>query len=144
MPPTLGGHNTRPHVSMRGTMHCTNRCSTDFPATTIATAHTGYFEQTDTCDSMDSWMSRRPVTLPAWNGNEPIQREMRRAFTAQSKIGWDQFLRGRIAKAWQKPIKRTTVPTSTARRILHTGTVDAKANICPMDILPYHVAPAMQ
>jgi hypothetical protein len=57
------------------------------------------------CDSMDSWMARRPVTLPAWNVREPIQREMRRAFTAQSKIGWDQFLRGRVAKAWQRPIQ---------------------------------------
>jgi hypothetical protein len=42
---------------------------------------------------------------PAWNGpEEPIQRQIRSAFKAQAKIGWDQFFRGRIAKAWRKPI----------------------------------------
>jgi hypothetical protein len=56
------------------------------------------------CDSMDSWLAHRPVTFPAWHGTEPIQRELCHAFTAQSKIGWDQFHHGCIAKAWQKPI----------------------------------------
>jgi hypothetical protein len=41
----------------------------------------------------------------AWNGPvEPIQQQIRSAFKAQAKIGWDQFLRGRIAKAWRIPI----------------------------------------
>ena len=57
------------------------------------------------CDSMDSWLARRPVTLPVWNGpNEPIHGALRRAFRAQAKIGWDQFFRGRIAKDWKRPI----------------------------------------
>jgi hypothetical protein len=57
------------------------------------------------CDSVDSWLARRPVTLPIWNGpNEPIHGALRRAFRAQEKIGWDQFLRGRIAKDWKRPI----------------------------------------
>jgi hypothetical protein len=41
---------------------------------------------------MDSWLARRPVIPPAWNGpEEPIQRQIRSAFKAQAKIGWDQF-----------------------------------------------------
>jgi hypothetical protein len=57
------------------------------------------------CKSMDSWLARRPVLPPEWNGpEEPIQRQIRSAFKAQAKIGWDQFFRGRIAKEWSKPI----------------------------------------
>ena len=57
------------------------------------------------CDSMTSWYERRPVLPPAWNGTEdPFQRLLRAAFKAQTKIGWDQFFRGRIAKAWKRPI----------------------------------------
>jgi hypothetical protein len=56
---------------------------------------------------MDKWLERRPVTEPAWNGPlDPIQRQIRSAFRAQAKIGWDQFFRGRIAKAWRIPIGR--------------------------------------
>jgi len=56
---------------------------------------------------MDKWIARRPVLPPAWNGPEDeIQAEIRLAFTAQSRIGWDQFFRGRIAKDWQIPITR--------------------------------------
>jgi hypothetical protein len=55
---------------------------------------------------MDSWLARRPVIEPVWNGPvEPIQRQIRSAFRAQAMIGWDQFFRGCIAKAaWRKPI----------------------------------------
>jgi hypothetical protein len=57
------------------------------------------------CTSMDSWLSRRPVQLPTWHGpQEPIHAQLRLAFRAQAKIGWDQFFRGRIAKAWHRPI----------------------------------------
>ena len=57
------------------------------------------------CKSMDNWIARRPVLPPAWNGpDDPIQAQIRIAFTAQARIGWDQFFRGRIAKAWQTPI----------------------------------------
>jgi hypothetical protein len=57
------------------------------------------------CNSMDSWLARRPVLLPAWNGpEEPIQQQIRSAFKTQAKIGWDQFFHGRIAKAWRIPI----------------------------------------
>jgi hypothetical protein len=58
------------------------------------------------CNSMDSWwLTRRPIVIPARNSpEEPIQKQIRQAFTAQSAIGWDQFFRGRIAKAWRIPI----------------------------------------
>jgi hypothetical protein len=57
------------------------------------------------CNSMDSWLARRPVLPPAWNGpEEPIQQQLRSAFKAQAKIGWDRFFHGRIAKAWRIPI----------------------------------------
>jgi hypothetical protein len=57
------------------------------------------------CDSMDSWLARRPVTLPVWTGrNEPIHGALRRAFCAQEKIRWDQFFHGRNAKDWKQPI----------------------------------------
>jgi hypothetical protein len=42
--------------------------------------------------------------MPSWNGpEEDIQKQIRRAFTAQCAIGWDQFFHGRIAKAWGLP-----------------------------------------
>jgi hypothetical protein len=54
---------------------------------------------------MDSWLERRPVLAPIWNGpNISIKRQLRHAFHAQSRIGWDQFFRGRIAKEWRVPI----------------------------------------
>lgn len=57
------------------------------------------------CDSMDSWLARRPVLPPTWpRQSDTIQRQLRLAFEAQSRIGWDQFFRGRIAKAWMIPI----------------------------------------
>jgi len=57
------------------------------------------------CKSMDDWLARRPVLPPEWQGpEEPIQRQIRSAFKAQAMIGWDQFFRGRIAKAWRTPI----------------------------------------
>jgi hypothetical protein len=57
------------------------------------------------CNSMNSWLSRRPVQLHTWHGpQEPIHAQLRRAFRAQAQIRWDQFFRGRIAKAWQRPI----------------------------------------
>jgi hypothetical protein len=57
-------------------------------------------------NSMDSWLARRPVIAPAWNGpEEHIKQQIRSAFRAQAKIGWDQFFRGHIAKkAWRIPI----------------------------------------
>ena len=59
------------------------------------------------CESMDKWIARRPVLPPAWNGPEnKIQAEIRLAFNAQSRIGWDQFFRGWIAKDWQISIAR--------------------------------------
>jgi hypothetical protein len=57
------------------------------------------------CNSMDSWLARRPVIAPAWIGpEEPIQQQICSAFlrAQASKIVWDQFFHGRIAKAWLK------------------------------------------
>jgi hypothetical protein len=57
------------------------------------------------CNSMDSWLARQPVVEPAWNDpEEPIQKQIRSAFKTQAKIGWNQFFRGCIAKAWRIPI----------------------------------------
>jgi len=69
--------------------------------------HTPNILTTVICESMDKWIARRPVLPPAWNGPEDeIKAEIRLAFNAQSRIGWDQFFRGRIAKDWQIPIAR--------------------------------------
>jgi hypothetical protein len=58
------------------------------------------------CDSMTNWISRRRIAPPTWTAPfEPIHRLLTRAFHAQTKIGWDQFFRGRIALAWQKVIE---------------------------------------
>jgi hypothetical protein len=54
--------------------------------------------------SMDSWLAQQPVIPPSWNGapRNLSKRQIRSAFKAQqAKIGWDQFFRGRIAKAWR-------------------------------------------
>jgi hypothetical protein len=54
---------------------------------------------------MDSWLARRPVLPPIWpRQSDTIQRQLLLAFDAQSRIGWDQFFRGRIATAWMIPI----------------------------------------
>jgi hypothetical protein len=58
---------------------------------------------TPICNSIDKRLECWPVIEPAWNGPlvvEPIQWQTRSAFRAQAKIGWDQFFRGRIVKAW--------------------------------------------
>jgi hypothetical protein len=53
---------------------------------------------------MDSWLDQRPAVAPPWTcQEEPIQRKLHSAFHAQGQIGWDQFFRGRIAKAWILP-----------------------------------------
>jgi hypothetical protein len=57
------------------------------------------------CNSMQCWISRVRIPSPTWHEPlEPIQRLISDAFAAQNKIGWDQFLRGRIALAWQPAI----------------------------------------
>ena len=58
------------------------------------------------CDSMDHWLASRRIVPPGWsNSDEPIKRQLDNAFHAQHAIGWDQFFRGRIAKAWSIPIQ---------------------------------------
>lgn len=58
------------------------------------------------CDSMQNWITRRRIAPPIWTTpNEPILRLITRAFHAQTKIGWDQFFRGRIALAWKSAIE---------------------------------------
>jgi hypothetical protein len=77
---------------------------------------------------------------PAWNGpEEPIQRQIRSAFKAQATIGWDQFFRGRIAKAWSKPI-------GTYYRIRQPGEsftpdqwLDANSHQGTLDVLNRHM-----
>jgi hypothetical protein len=80
------------------------------------------------CNSMDSWLARRPVLPPEWNGpEEPIQRQTRSAFKAQTKIGWDQFFRGRIAKGMAHT-NWHLLQDQTAWGIIHTGSVDANSH----------------
>ena len=58
------------------------------------------------CDSMTSWLDRTRISPPTWiPPEEPIQTQLRNAFKSQSKIGWDQFFRGRITKDWQHAIQ---------------------------------------
>jgi hypothetical protein len=46
-----------------------------------------------------------PYFPPNWPlPQEPIHRHLTKAFAAQTKIGWDQFFRGRIAMAWKSAI----------------------------------------
>jgi hypothetical protein len=71
----------------------------------LSTLHTPDIMTNLICTSMDHWLSRRPVLPPVWHGPpDLIQRQLRCAFHAQNRIGWDQFFRGRIAKAWRIPI----------------------------------------
>ena len=93
------------------TCSCTARCAARTTARAIFQQKLSRLYTPDImnkliCDSMDSWLARRPVLPPVWDGPyEPIKGQLRRAFYAQSRIGWDQFFRGRIAKAWQIPIE---------------------------------------
>ena len=58
------------------------------------------------CNSMTSWLHRTRIIPPTWiQPEEPIMADLQRAFNSQWKIGWDQFLRGRIAKDWKRAIK---------------------------------------
>jgi hypothetical protein len=51
------------------------------------------------CDSMDSWLARRPVTLTVWTGpNEPIHGALCRAFRTQAKIGRINSFVGELQK----------------------------------------------
>jgi hypothetical protein len=57
------------------------------------------------CDCMRRWVSRHPITRPTWpSPSEPIHRLLTKAYYAQSRIGWDQFFRGRVALPWKEVI----------------------------------------
>jgi hypothetical protein len=68
-----------------------------------------------------------------------MKRELDRAFKAQRNIGWDQFLRDRIAKAWSIPIR-----TYYCERLLHTGSMDAKNNYSSLAIFYHAIKTAKQ
>jgi hypothetical protein len=56
-------------------------------------------------DCIQRWILRHPITQPVWTPPlEPIHHFMSHAYAAQSKIGWDQFLCGRIATQWNDVI----------------------------------------
>jgi hypothetical protein len=58
------------------------------------------------CDCIQQWISRHPIIQPVWTPPlEPIHHSMSRAYAAQSKIGWDQFLCGHIATQWKDVIQ---------------------------------------
>jgi hypothetical protein len=58
------------------------------------------------CDSMHSWVHRTRITPPTWpTPTEPIMDSITTAFNSQRRIGWDQFFRGRISRAWKDAIR---------------------------------------
>jgi hypothetical protein len=68
--------------------------------------HTPDIMATLLCNCMEHWIARRRIAPPEWIApTEPILRLLTRAFHAQTKIGWDQFFRGRIALAWKSAIQ---------------------------------------
>jgi len=57
------------------------------------------------CDCINKWLHGRPISTPGWHRDpERIKRQLHRACLTQQKIGWDQFLRGRISKDWTHAI----------------------------------------
>jgi hypothetical protein len=67
--------------------------------------HTPDVMATLICNSMDSWLNRTRVAPPTWEPPlEPIHHNLTRAFESQRRIGWDQFLRGRITLEWRQAI----------------------------------------
>jgi hypothetical protein len=57
------------------------------------------------CECMQRWVSRHPITRPTWPlPLEPIHRLLTKAYVAQTRIGWDQFFRGRVALPWKDAI----------------------------------------
>jgi hypothetical protein len=68
--------------------------------------HTPDIMATLICNSMTSWLERSRISPPTWiPPEEKIMTQLTRAFQSQSKIGWDQFFRGRIAKDWKPAIQ---------------------------------------
>jgi hypothetical protein len=102
------------------TCTCDARCTARNAARGVAfqqkltRMHTPDIPLTHLCNSMDSWLARRPVVIPARNGpEEPIQKQILQAFTAQSAIGWDLFFRGRIAH--EVPHRGPSCPSASPR-----------------------------
>ena len=57
------------------------------------------------CTTMSHWIQRRRITPPDWpTPSEPIMMAITRAFQSQTRIGWDQFLRGRLTNEWSLAI----------------------------------------
>ena len=57
------------------------------------------------CDSMQNWIERRRIAPPQWmTPTEPIMNAITIAFNSQKRIGWDQFLRGRLSLDWKNVI----------------------------------------
>jgi hypothetical protein len=58
------------------------------------------------CNSINSWLTRTRIEPPAWQQPEdPLEMALSQAFNKQRCIGWDQFLRGRIASDWRCAIE---------------------------------------
>jgi hypothetical protein len=58
------------------------------------------------CNSIKSWLDRTIILPPTrTTPEEQIMTDLHRAFNSQKAIGWDQFLRGRLAKDWKHAIK---------------------------------------
>jgi hypothetical protein len=104
MQPLVGGHDPRPHLFLWCSWRCADCCcSKPIPTEILTIAYTWHQSMTNLiCNSMDSWLARHPVLLPAWHGpHEPIHGKLRQTFWAQAKIRWDKLFWGWIAKEWQ-------------------------------------------
>jgi hypothetical protein len=57
------------------------------------------------CNSIENWLQRSRITPPTWHPPEdPLETALTKAFATQRRIGWDQFLRGRLATNWKHAI----------------------------------------
>jgi hypothetical protein len=56
--------------------------------------------------ALKQWLSKSTITPPCWPSahDTPLRTAIRRAFDAQTSIGWDQFFRGRLTIYWRRPL----------------------------------------
>jgi hypothetical protein len=81
--------------------------------------------------ALTNWMHKRPVCPPRWTYNTmtPLRQAIRHSFDAQTSIGWDQFLRGRLTTNWKTPLalyyKARTPDSQITPTLWMTRTIDA-------------------
>lgn len=57
-------------------------------------------------NALRAWMKSSPIAPLPWQHphSTTLQKATKRAYTAQSRIGWDQFFCGRLSKYWRLPL----------------------------------------